>query len=178
MPPVRRTGRWLRAAPLLLALSFAVAAIPREVLGEHSSSAFVSLARAEYNCSEMEYSYGTRCICTWEHICISNQCRFQSAPCGVKDLPFCIGKDTAARCISAAAVDPTNFERCVPNTMIERHCQCGSEICPASVFTTTPTFQLTVRNTCNNDLACVRDDYGSYTVFPFNGEITGADPAL
>ena len=62
--------------------------------------------------------------------------------------------------------------------MLEKHCMCNNVICPSSVFKLEPTFQLIVLNMCNTDLECVRDDYGSYTVFPYNGGITGADPAL
>ena len=65
-----------------------------------------------------------------------------------------------------------------PQTSFEKHCMCNNVICPSSVFKLEPTFQLIVLNMCNTDLECVRDDYGSYTVFPYNGGITGADPAL
>ena len=163
--------------PLLPLLLFLLKP-PHPACGSHPSSTFVSLARGVANCTDNEYSYGTRCICTFLLVCESNQCNYESAPCGKKGEPYCIGAGEAARCIAPAAVNTTGFGECTPNTMLERHCLCGGEICPGSVFTTEPTFQLTVLNMCNSNLECVRDDYGAYTVFPFNGEITGADPAV
>ena len=177
---MRRFRLLLRLLPLLplLPLLLFLLKPPHPACGSHPSSTFVSLARGVANCTDNEYSYGTRCICTFLLVCESNQCNYESAPCGKKGVPYCIGAGEAARCIAPAAVNTTGFGECTPNTMLERHCLCGGEICPGSVFTTEPTFQLTVLNMCNSNLECVRDDYGAYTVFPFNGEITGADPAV
>lgn len=159
--------------PMLLA-----AVLPPTIYAGHPSSSFVSLVKFDFNCTDYEYSYGTRCTCTWTKICHANQCHYESLPCGHKDTPFCVGKDETAKCVTSSEVDSSNMQECSLNQMIERHCICGGVVCPSSVYKTKPTFSLDVLNICNTDLECVRNDYGSYTVFPYNGEITGADPEL
>ena len=166
------------AAKPLQVLVVLMTLLAGSVFASHPSSEFVSLARANYNCSHNEYSYGTRCICTWVEICKSNQCRYESSPCGHKKTPFCIGKDVDARCISSSEVDSSNMKECTQNQMIEHHCLCNGVVCPASVFTKTPTLSLDVLNICSVQKICKRSDFGAFTVFPYNGEITGADPAL
>ena len=145
---------------------------------------FVSKLRADddRNCTETEYSYATRCICTW--ICAneverqSGNCEWTTNPCGTLDQPYCIGSGTDKQCVASDKVDSTGLDKCVPNAMIENnHCICGKSICATSIFSIAPTLELVVLNYCSTDLECIRNDFGSYSVFPYNGGITGADPS-
>ena len=74
----QRRRRALACAALPLILTSVLLAA-RGTRGEHPSSSFVSLARTAFNCTDNEYSYGTRCICTWTQVCESNQCWCESA---------------------------------------------------------------------------------------------------
>ena len=144
-------------------------------------SEFVSLVQyAGKNCTETEYAYGTRCICTWDYVCESNACNWIINTCDRKATPFCTNMNpndaTAAVCTGLEDQSTSGLTECVPNQMTSQHCLCGTTICPTSIFTTSPTFEIIAMNYCSTDKTCVRNDYASYTAFPFNGEITGADP--
>ena len=140
---------------------------------------FFSLVQYANNCTVSEYSYGTRCTCTWTYVCESSTCTWITSPCKSKDLPFCVdGGESHAKCTAIKTMSTTNLNTCVPNQMIVSNpgCLCNGQICPKSVFTVEPTFELIVLNYCSTAEECIRNDYASYTVFPFNGGITGADP--
>jgi hypothetical protein len=144
-----------------------------------SSSEFVSSAISQHNCTSAEFSYGTRCICTWVYFCQSSACRWITSPCGTFGRPFCTGVGEDSTCIAGTSLNVQDYDPCVPNQMISTaHCRCGNTVCPKSVYKTQPTLDLVVMNYCSTDLNCIRNDYGSYEVFPFNGLITGADPEI
>jgi hypothetical protein len=147
---------------------------------KYCQSEYLSLVKYENNCTNLEYSYGTRCTCTWQHICESQVCNYVTSACDSKLKPFCSNGGTMqASCISSSDVSTSirsALNKCTPNQMITEHCLCSQEICPQSVYTMDPTLEIVVLNYCSTDDECIRNDYASYTVFPFNGLITGADP--
>ena len=74
----------------------------------------------------------------------------------------------------------TQYNECPINSMLFNHCVCGQQVCPKSIYTGggDSTLELIVLNYCSTDLECIRNDYASYSVFPYNGGITGANPSL